>query len=228
MARKTATRQNAERNQSETWSTVKNEEKKSLIIGITGASGALYAVHLINALMDHVPGQTQLIMSPSGLRVCNEEMDTNLSTAQDYLDWIMERRAKSDSLHSFSLEDYRDIGARAASGSNHHDGMAIVPCSMKTLASISHGLTQNLIERAADVTLKERRKLVVVPREAPYSLIHLRNMTSITEAGAIVLPASPGFYQKPADLDDLGRFIAGRILSSLGIQVRLFRPWLEQ
>ena len=96
---------------------------------------------------------------------------------------------------------------------------------MKTLASIAHGMSGNLIERAADVTLKERRRLVVVPRETPYSLIHLRNMTSLTEAGAIVLPASPGFYHRPASFDDLGRFIAGRVLSALGVRLELIPPW---
>ncbi|MBI39039.1 MAG: 3-octaprenyl-4-hydroxybenzoate carboxy-lyase [Leptospiraceae bacterium] len=203
--------------------------EKNLIIAITGASGALYAHHLLRALAEHIPGKSRVIISPAGLRVCNEEAGTRFQNSEEYLDWILgSLRHQSDPLHSFELEDYRDIGARSASGSNHHDGMAIVPCSMKTLASISHGITQNLVERAADVTLKERRPLVVVPREAPYSLIHLRNMTALTEAGGIVLPASPGFYQKPESLDDLGRFIAARVLSSLGIQVRLFRPWLEE
>ena len=198
---------------------------KRLVIAVSGASGALYTVHLLRALMEHVEGQSQLIVSPSGLRVFNEEMGLSLTSPGELLRWVtdlLETRPK----HEFVIEDYRDIGARAASGSNDHDGMAIVPCSMKTLASIAHGLTQNLIERAADVTLKERRTLVVVPRETPYSLIHLRNMTAITEAGAIVLPASPGFYQKPTDLDDLGRFIAGRVLACLGVSVRLYRPWL--
>lgn len=204
------------------------EIERRLVLGISGASGALYSMHLIRGLMEHVPGESQLIVSPAGLRVCNEEMGTSLSTARDYLNWVMDGSGLQESMHRFVVEDYRDIGARAASGSNDHDGMAIVPCSMKTLASIVHGLTQNLLERAADVTLKERRKLVVVPREAPYSLIHLKNMTALTEAGGIVLPASPGFYQQPATLDDLGRFIAGRVLSCLGIRVKLFRPWLEE
>tara|TARA_B100001939_G_C16947533_1_gene620920 strand:+ start:7863 stop:8507 length:645 start_codon:yes stop_codon:yes gene_type:complete len=203
--------------------------EKNLIIAITGASGALYARHLLHALCMHVPGKSSVIISPSGLRVCNEETGTNFRKDEEYLQWIQESVSrKSSPVHSFQLEDYRDIGARSASGSNSHDGMAIVPCSMKTLASITHGITQNLIERAADVTLKERRPLVVVPREAPYSLIHLRNMTSLTEAGATVVPASPGFYQKPESLDDLGRFIASRVLSVLGIQVRLFKPWLDE
>ncbi|MCB1169639.1 MAG: UbiX family flavin prenyltransferase [Leptospiraceae bacterium] len=198
---------------------------KRFVIAVSGASGALYTVHLLRALAQNVEGESQLIVSPSGLRVFNEEMGLALGSAHDLLSWIQDSSESNDK-HTFVVEDYRDIGARAASGSNDHDGMAIVPCSMKTLASITHGLTQNLIERAADVTLKERRKLVVVPRETPYSLIHLRNMTALTEAGAIVLPASPGFYQKPTDLDDLGRFIAGRVLACLGVSVRLYRPWL--
>ena len=199
------------------------ENEKRLVIAISGASGSLYALHLIQAL-NRIRGTTQLIVSPSAIRVFRQEMEANVSSASDLLGWIQER-SPATGIHQFEIQNFADIGARAASGSSHHDGMAIVPCSMKTLASIAHGMSGNLIERAADVTLKERRRLVVVPRETPYSLIHLRNMTSLTEAGAIVLPASPGFYHRPASFDDLGRFIAGRVLSALGVRLELIPPW---
>ena len=103
--------------------------------------------------------------------------------------------------------------------------MIVVPCTMKTLAGIAHGMARNLIERAADVVLKERRRLVVVPREAPYSLVHLRNMVAVTEAGGVVLPASPGFYQRPSTFDDLGDYVAARALSLCGVESSLFPGW---
>ncbi|HJP27345.1 MAG TPA: UbiX family flavin prenyltransferase, partial [Dehalococcoidia bacterium] len=112
-----------------------------------------------------------------------------------------------------------------ASGSFPFDGMVVVPCSGGTLGRIAHGISSGLLERAADVCLKERRRLVLVPREMPISLIHLRNMTSVTEAGAIVLPASPGFYHNPTGIDDLIDMVAGRILASLGIESLVMKPW---
>src|SRR6185295_3685641 len=121
--------------------------------------------------------------------------------------------------------DASDLGAAIASGSYPAGGMVVVPCSTKTLSGIAHGASLSLIERAAEVTLKERRPLVLVPREAPYSLVHLRNMVAATEAGATIVPAAPGFYQKPESFEDLADFIAGRVLNLLGIPQRLFTPW---
>ena len=199
----------------------------NLVLGITGASGALYGVHLIRALAELVPGASSLILSPAGLRVFNEEFDANAGSPPDYLKLVLAPLLESNTpvLHKFTIQDYQDIGAKAASGSSPADGMIICPCSMKSLAGIAQGYTTNLIERAADVTLKERRRLALVPRESPYSLIHLRNMTALTEAGAVILPASPGFYQRPASLEDLGRFIAGRCLNLFGVKHNLFAPW---
>lgn len=204
----------------------------SLIIGLTGASGSLYGLHLLQALLTGVAGRSTLIVSPAAIRVFNQEFDTALETPLDLLRYATERALHADTantspsvLHDFDIADYRDIGARPASGSAPYHGMVICPCSMKTMAGIAAGYTSNLIERAADVTLKERRRLIVVPREAPYSLIHLRNMTALTESGGIVLPASPAFYQKPQSFDDLGRFIAGRILALLGLSQNLFPAW---
>jgi 4-hydroxy-3-polyprenylbenzoate decarboxylase len=206
-----------------------NSTPISLIIAITGASGSLYGLHLLRALLSGVNGHSTLIVSPAAIRVFNQEFDTSLQTPVDLLRYATEQALREDHsrpiLHSFEIADYRDIGARPASGSAPYHGMVICPCSMKTIAGIAAGYTSNLIERAADVTIKERRRLIVVPREAPYSLIHLRNMTAITEAGGIVLPASPAFYQKPKSFDDLGRFIAGRILALLGLSQNLFQAW---
>jgi 4-hydroxy-3-polyprenylbenzoate decarboxylase len=200
--------------------------KLTLVLGISGASGALYGWHLIRGLATICEGTSRLIVSDAALRVCREELDPNVNSPSEYLEAALADVTAAGQLrHRFVIEDYRDIGAKPASGSTPCDGMAIAPCSMKTLAAIAHGYTGNLIERAADVCLKERRRLVVVPRETPYSMVHLRNMLSLTEAGGIVLPASPGFYQKPRTLDDLGRFIAGRVLALFGVEHRLFAGW---
>jgi 4-hydroxy-3-polyprenylbenzoate decarboxylase len=127
---------------------------------------------------------------------------------------------------TFELYHHKDVAAPIASGSFPVDGMVVVPCSGGTLGRIAHGISNGLLERAADVCLKERRRLVLVPREMPLSLIHLRNMTAVTEAGAIVLPASPGFYHAPKSIDDLIDMVAGRILASLGIDSSVMKPWL--
>ena len=129
---------------------------------------------------------------------------------------------------SFVVHSNRDLGAKLASGSQRCEGMAIVPCSMKTLAAVAHGLSRNLIERAADVMLKERRRLVLVPRETPLSLMQLRNMVTCAEAGATILPAMPAFYQRPKSLDDLATFMAGKILSALGFEHELYPRWKDE
>ena len=126
---------------------------------------------------------------------------------------------------TLTLHSNRDLGATLASGSHGCSGMAIVPCSMKTLAGVAHGLSRNLVERAADVMLKERRTLVIVPRETPMSLPQLRNMVLCAEAGAMMLPAMPAFYQQPKTLDDLADFMAGKILSALGFAHTLYPSW---
>lgn len=202
----------------------------SIVVGVSGASGALYGWHLIRALAALTRGTTRLILSPAALRVCREELDADVQSAEEYLAAALaslSEQQRTRIQQKFIIEDYRDIGAKPASGSTPSDGMAIVPCSMKSLAGIAHGYTSNLVERAADVCLKERRRLVVVPRETPYSRVHLQNMLALTDAGGIVLPASPGFYQRPATLDDLGRFIAGRVLGLFGVRHNLFAGWLD-
>lgn len=178
-----------------------------ITFGITGASGAPYAVRLLRALIEsRTP--TRLIISEYGLRLLAEESGIRS------LDEL--RTATGDWSH---IEAYgpADRGATPASGSAPSRGMVVCPCSMGTLAAIAAGTSRNLVERAADVTLKERRTLILVPRETPLSLIHLENMVRLTRAGATILPASPGFYHRPDSVDELVDFIVARILDHLGV-----------
>jgi flavin prenyltransferase len=184
-------------------------------LAITGASGAGYAVRLLRALNDAaVP--VRLIVSETGRRLLAEELHIT--------DEAGLRAATGDWTHVIAYAD-TDRGATPASGSAPSQGMVICPCSMGTLASIAQGTTRSLVERAADVVLKERRPLVVVPRETPYSVIHLENMLRLSRAGAIVLPASPGFYHRPTTIEELIDFIVGRILSHLGVGHGLGPRW---
>jgi flavin prenyltransferase len=189
-----------------------------VVLAITGASGAPYAVELLRALAQD-RRTTWLIVSEHGLRLLATETGiTSLSMLRDRIG----ATAWDASIRTF---DDRDRGALPASGSVRTAGMVICPCSMGTIAAIAHGTSRSLVERAADVTLKERRRLIVVPRETPYSRIHLENMLHVTTAGAIVLPASPGFYHRPASLDDLVRFVVGRVLDHLAVQHDLVPRW---
>jgi 4-hydroxy-3-polyprenylbenzoate decarboxylase len=184
-------------------------------VAITGASGARYAVRLLQALNDAaVP--VSLIVSDVGWRLLNEEMDIRDEQGL--------RRATGDWSRVKVFAD-TDRGATPASGSAPSRGMVVCPCSMGTLASIAQGTTRSLIERAADVCLKERRRLILVPRETPYSAIHLENMLRLTHAGAIVLPASPGFYHRPQAIDELIDFVVGRVVAQLGIDARIGPRW---
>jgi 4-hydroxy-3-polyprenylbenzoate decarboxylase len=126
---------------------------------------------------------------------------------------------------TYTLYSNKDLGAKIASGSQNCEGLVVVPCSMKSLAGIAHGLSRNLVERAADVMLKERRTLIIVPRETPMSLPQLKNMVLCAEAGAMIMPAMPAFYQMPRTLDDLADFMAGKILSALGFSHELYPSW---
>jgi 4-hydroxy-3-polyprenylbenzoate decarboxylase len=184
-------------------------------LAVTGASGAVYAVRLLRALNESVV-PVRLIVSHTGQRLLAEELGIADEAAL--------RAATGDWTGVVVYAD-ADRGATPASGSAPSRGMAICPCSMGTLASIAQGTTRSLVERAADVVLKERRPLVVVPRETPYSIIHLENMLRLSRAGAIVLPASPGFYHRPTKIDDLVDFVVGRILSHLGIEHGLGPRW---
>jgi 4-hydroxy-3-polyprenylbenzoate decarboxylase len=187
-----------------------------LIVAITGASGAPYAVRLLEILANyHVP--TWLLVSAHGWRLLAEECGIKDEAAL--------KKATGGEWASVRPFNDADRGAEPASGSVKTLGMIVCPCSMGTLAAIAHGTSRSLIERAADVTLKERRKLVLVPRETPLSLVHLRNMTAAAEAGAVVLPAAPGFYQRPKEIGQLVDFIVQRIVDHFDLQIKLTEPW---
>jgi 4-hydroxy-3-polyprenylbenzoate decarboxylase len=199
------------------------EPTTSIAVGITGASGAVYAVRTLAALLSrgiHV----ELVVSDYGRRLLRDELGDDV-TIDRLVPYLAGRYGAAVEAGTLNLHSNRDMGATIASGSHRCTGMVIVPCSMKTLAAVAHGLSRNLVERAADVMLKERRPLVIVPRETPMSLMQLRNMVLCAEAGAILMPAMPAFYQLPQTLDDLASFMAGKILSALGLEHDLYPRW---
>jgi flavin prenyltransferase len=182
---------------------------KQLIVAITGASGAAYARMLLHTLSQEKV-QLHLVVSQAGKLVYNLEIGKPL---------------EEDLPPGVSVYDERDFTAPFASGSFSSEGMAVVPCSMGTLAAIANGISQNLVHRAADVCLKEGRRLVLVPRETPLNAIHLRNMLRLAKAGGIILPAMPGFYHQPRTVDDLVRFVVARIIEQLHLPQNLLPPW---
>ena len=190
-----------------------------LVLGITGASGAPYGRRLLEVLL-RAGREVHLTISDSAGIVFLEELGVRLSL--DDFDPATLTDAPTDRLHYWRSGD---LAATIASGSFRTAGMVVLPCSMGTLAAIAHGASRNLIHRAADVHLKERRKLILVPRETPLSSIALENMLAVTRAGAIVLPAMPGFYHKPRSIDDLVDFVVARICDQLGVDAELMRRW---
>ncbi|MBP1604726.1 MAG: putative aromatic acid decarboxylase [Acidobacteria bacterium] len=197
--------------------------RRNVALAVTGASGAIYAVRTLAALLEQ-GCEVDVVLSEFGRRLLRDEMGE--AAAVDRLPAFLEERYGAGVRKgSLVLHSNRDLGAKLASGSQRCEGMAIVPCSMKTLAGVAHGLSRTLVERAADVMLKERRRLVLVPRETPMSLPQLRNMVTCAEAGAIVLPAMPAFYHQPRTIDDLADFVAGKILSVLGFEHHLYPSW---
>jgi 4-hydroxy-3-polyprenylbenzoate decarboxylase len=191
---------------------------RPIVMAITGASGAPYAVRLLDALLD-AGESVQLIVSDHGLRLLRTETD---------IDSVEALRAHVGAAvwdARLTLFDDLDRGAAPASGSARNKGMVICPCSMGTISAISQGTSRSLVERAADVALKERRTLIVVPRETPYSAIHLENMLRLTRAGALVLPASPGFYHRPTQIGELVDFVVARVLDHLDVEHSLGRRW---
>jgi 4-hydroxy-3-polyprenylbenzoate decarboxylase len=186
-----------------------------LVLAITGASGAPYAVRLLEIVArEEVP--TWLIVSGHGLRLLRDECGIESLEALE---------AATGDWSSVTVFPDGDRGSLPASGSQRTRGMVICPCSMGTVAAVAHGTSRSLVERAADVTLKEGRKLVLVPRETPLSLVHLRNLTAAAEAGATVLPAAPGFYHRPARVEELVDFVVQRVLDQFGIDAELGRRW---
>ncbi len=181
-----------------------------LIIGITGASGAIYGIRLLEVLSTNKEVETHLIISEAAEKIIRHETD-----------WRLEQvRALADVCY-----DINDIGAGLSSGSFKRDGMVIAPCSMKTLSALANSYADNLIARAADITLKERRKLVVLARETPLHLGYLRNMVKLTEMGAVVFPPVPAFYHKPQTIQDLIDYTIGRVLDVFDIKNNLFPRW---
>jgi flavin prenyltransferase len=183
---------------------------RRLIIAITGATGAVYGVRLLQVLRD-IPGlETHLIVSDAGALNLHQELEMKRKEVESLADVV---------------HNVRDIGASVSSGSFLSDGMIIAPCSMKTLSAVAHGLSDNLITRAADVVLKERRRLVLMVRETPFNLAHLRNMTSVTEMGGIVFPPLPSFYHRPATISEMVDHTIGRVLDLYGLEHALAPRW---
>lgn len=182
-----------------------------LIIAITGASGAVYGQHLLDKLREK-DVETHLIISKAAEKVIKHELGMTKKDIEKLAD------------HSYEVDDWN---SPIVSGSFKTDGMIIIPCSMKTLAGIACGYSDNLILRAADVTLKEKRLLILVPRETPLNIVHLRNMLALAEQGAAIVPAMPAYYHKPRDIDDVVDFVVGRVLDLLEIEHRLYKRWRE-
>jgi 4-hydroxy-3-polyprenylbenzoate decarboxylase len=196
---------------------------RTIGLGITGASGAIYAVRTLAALLE-LGCRVEVVVSDFGKRLLREELGETAGVDRLF-EYLLKRYGDGVKAGTLLTYSNRDAGAPLASGSHACEAMAIVPCSMKTLAGVANGLSRNLVERAADVMLKERRRLVLVPRETPMSLPQLRNLVSCAEAGAMILPAMPAFYQGPATLDDLADFMAGKIVSALGFEHELYPAW---
>ncbi len=180
-----------------------------IVVGISGASGVQYGIRLLQVLREK-GCITHLVITDSAARIIEVETDYKLREVEDVADHVYQPR---------------DFAAPIASGSHLFDAMAIIPCSMGTLSAIACGSSDTLITRTADVCLKERRRLIMVPRETPLSLVQIRNMAAATEAGAIILPASPAFYSRPESLADLVDVLVGRVLDLMGVENDLYRRW---
>ncbi|NJL30576.1 MAG: UbiX family flavin prenyltransferase [Phycisphaerales bacterium] len=196
---------------------------RRIVVGISGASGAVYAQRLIQQLLSlHI--ETHLVASPLGVRLLHDELGMEgLDLAA-----LAGCAATDGKVPGLVMHNYRDMGAKIASGSFLHDGMVIIPCSSNSLAAVATGNQQNLLHRAAHVALKERRKLVLVHREMPLSLVDIRNYEAATQAGAIICPANPGWYMLPRTLDDIVNFVTGRVLDLLQIEHKVSARWGER
>jgi 4-hydroxy-3-polyprenylbenzoate decarboxylase len=191
---------------------------KQIVVGITGASGAVYARRLLQCLCE-VGAYVHLVISPHGRQLLKDELGIVEPS-------VSALAGRDDA--SMTIYPYPDVGARIASGSFHTGGMIVCPCSSNTLGAIAAGLSNNLLDRAAAVTLKEARRLILVPREMPVSRIELRNALRLSEAGAIICPASPGFYMLPRSIDDLVDFVVGKLLDLVNVPHTLNTRWADQ
>jgi flavin prenyltransferase len=205
---------------------MKVKKLAKFIIGITGASGSIYAKRLLEVLLtlDH---DIHLIISNPGFQVLKSELGWELTGNEEEISRQISRYLKISPEHKGCIKYFanENIGATIASGSYKTGGMIILPCSMSTLAGVAIGTSTNLIQRAADIMLKEKRPLVIVPREAPLNAIHLRNMLTLAELGVQIIPAMPAFYFKPTKIEDLVDFIVGRILDYFNVEHNLFPRW---
>jgi 4-hydroxy-3-polyprenylbenzoate decarboxylase len=198
----------------------------TVTLALSGASGMAYGLRLLECLLA-ADLQVYLLVSQAAHLVAKQELGIALPARPGDLEKQLSEalNARDGQLRVFGREDWN---APVASGSNPADAMVVCPCSMGTLAAIAHGLSDNLIERAADVMLKEQKKLIVVPREAPFSTLHLENMLALSRMNAVILPANPGFYHRPQSVEDIVDFIVARILDQLGIQHALMVRWGEE
>ncbi|RXJ03943.1 UbiX family flavin prenyltransferase [Anaerobacillus alkaliphilus] len=194
-------------------------QEKIFTVGITGASGAIYGVRLVQELLK-TDYKVHLIITEAGWQVFKEELLFETSDREKLLNELFIN--SKGNLHYHTL---RDFTAPIASGSYRNEGMVIIPCSMGTLSGIAHGASGNLLERTADVMLKEGRKLLLVPRETPLNQIHLENMLKVSQVGGKIIPAMPGFYQLPKTMDDLINFVVGKVLDNIGVDHQLFTRW---
>ena len=196
---------------------------KRIIVGLTGASGTVYGTRLVEVLADQTNFEVHLTISPAGARSLLEEVGIDIDVDNFELSDLIGRDADNVIYHSPN-----DIGASIASGSFRTEGMVIIPCSMGTVASVAMGLSRNLLQRSADVCMKERRKLVLVVRETPFSTIHLENMLKLSKNGVTILPAMPAFYHFPDTIDDQINFVVSKTLDQFGIEAGLVRRWKEK
>jgi 4-hydroxy-3-polyprenylbenzoate decarboxylase len=196
-----------------------------ILLGITGASGALYARGLARALLENRVGDLLVVVSHAGRRLLREELGVEYGDVAGFVQAMGLPEATTGRLQLLNVED---IGAGPASGSFDLGAMVIAPCSMRTLAAVANGLADNLITRAADVCLKEGRRLTLVPRETPLSAIHLENMLKLARAGARIVPACPAFYHSPADIDDLVRFVVQKIMDQMGVPLAHPVRWKQE
>lgn len=192
-----------------------------ITVGITGASGMLYAVRLLEYLGETDVG-VNLVVSEPGWGVLAQELSWDIPQAPERRAWVKQRFGEKVTLYAND-----DWSSPVASGSAKSAGMVIIPCSMGSLGRIASGVSASLIERGADVCLKEGRKLILVVRETPFNLIHLDNMSKLARAGAVIMPAAPGFYHHPQTLQDIVDFMVGRVLDQLGVKNPLVKPWGE-
>jgi len=203
--------------------TVNNLQIRHYVVAITGASGSVYGLRLISELL-RSGGRVSLILTSAGRQVLNHETGLEWSAEIKVQRQQVQEYFASIAVDCLAIDDF---WAGAASGSAAADAMIIAPCSMGTLGRIAAGLSGNLLERAADVMLKERRSLLLVPRETPFNNIHLENLLRLSQSGAVILPAMPGFYHGPETIEDLVDFVVGKILDQLDVQHSLFTRWGE-